>query len=599
MNRMRRFLAFLMVSAMVLSVCSCARVAHPEIKEEEERNYVKQEDPYGVDPVIVTPDPVATPVPTPASHDGIVDMTMFVAMSGREKNDGNDIQELIAEKTGVRVKETWLTGQMPSEAVSSIIASGKLPDFIDGGDASIDLYYSGLLVAWDDYLEKYPNLKEMFTEEEWDKFRQSDGHIYWANVFGNHYKEDTTTLHNAQAFWIQTRVLEWDGYPKIETLDEYFDLLERYAAANPEMPNGDKVIPYTCLCEDWKYFCLENAPMFLDGYPANNCVIVNVDQGMDHPKVVDYNTTDTAKYYFKKLNEEYNKGVIDPDFATQTYDEYIAKLCTGRILGMNDQYWNFAYSIMGSFAEYRSDAKDGSYYTLSDIGCEYVPLGLTVKKGMTQQYHSYGDTLNTYSGIAVTTSCQDPDLAFSFLSALLDQDIHDLRFWGIEGVDYLVDSNGIYYRTEEMRANGSDYNYLASHTCEYSYMPQWEGRSKDGINYMKPADSPAEFLETVPACVKKCFEAYGVGNYCEFLGSEKVEQGPWYPMWSWSNTIGTNDPGGKAWQEMGYIKHKYLPEVVMSSNFESAWNSYMDAYKEAHPEEFLQAAQDELERRLT
>ena len=456
---------------------------------------------------------------------------------------------------------------MPGEAVSSIIASGKLPDMIDGGDASIDLYYSGLLVAWDDYLERYPNLKEMYTAEEWDQFRQSDGHIYWANVFGNHYKEDTTTLHNAQAFWIQTRVLEWDGYPKIETLDEYFDLLERYAAANPEMPNGEKVIPYTCLCEDWKYYCLENAPMFLDGYPANNCVIVNVDQGMNNPKVVDYNTTDTAKYYFKKLNEEYNKGIIDPDFAAQTYDEYIAKLCTGRVLGMNDQYWNFAYNIMYSFSEYRTDAKNGTPYTLSDIGCEYVPLGLTVKNGMTQQYHSYGDTLNTYSGIAVTTSCQDPDLAFSFLSALLDQDIHDLRFWGIEGVDYLVDSNGMYYRTEEMRAN-------------------W-------------ADSPAEFLETLPVCVKKCFEAYGCGNYCDFLGSEYVEQGPWYPMWSWSNNLGTEDPGGKSFKEMGEVKHKYLPQLVMSTDFESSWKNYMDAYNQTNPQEFLDAAQRELENRMT
>ena len=88
MNRIRKLLAFLMVSAMILSVCSCARVANPEIQDEEERNYIKQENPYGVDPVVVTPDPVATPVPTAGTYDGIVDMTMFIAMTGREKNDG-------------------------------------------------------------------------------------------------------------------------------------------------------------------------------------------------------------------------------------------------------------------------------------------------------------------------------------------------------------------------------------------------------------------------------------------------------------------------------------------------------------------------------
>lgn len=598
MNRIRKLLAFVMAASMVLSLVSCARVANPEIKPEEERDYEKQEDPYGYEPTPVPSDPGATPVTTPGTYDGIVDMTMFITMAGKEKNDGNDIQELIAEKTGVRVKETWLTGQSPDEAVASIIASGKLPDFIDGSDSNLELYHNGLLVAWDDYLEMYPNLKELYTEDEWDRFRQSDGHIYWANVFGNHYKEDTTTLHNGQAFWIQTRVLEWDGYPKIETLDQYFDLLERFAAANPTLPDGTPVIPYTVLCEDWKYYCLENAPMYLDGYPSNNCVIVNVDQGVNNPKVVDYNTTSTAKRYFQKLNEEYNKGAIDPDFATQTYDEYIAKLCTGRVLGMNDQYWDFAYNIMGAFYETKYDANNMPY-TLSDIGCEYVPLGLTIDKGMTQQYHAYGDEINTYSGIAVTTSCSDPALAFSFLSALLDQDVHDLRFWGVKDVDYLVDANGKYYRTEEMRENWLSDSYKAKHTCEYSYMPQWRGRSKDGVNYMMPEESPEEYLATLPASVRKCFEAYGCGNYCDFLGSERVEQGPWFPLWSWSNNLSTETPGGKAFKNMGEVKHAWLPIVVMSNNFESDWNSYMTLYEECYPQDFLAEAQAEVERRMT
>ena len=526
------------------------------------------------------------------------EFTMFAAMAGKEKDDDNEIMELIAEKTGVKVKETWLTGQDAGEAIGSIIASGKLPDFIDGGDGCVQLYENKMLVAWDDYLEKYPNLKEMYTEKEWDQFRMSDGKIYWANVFGNHYKEDTTTGHNGEAFWIQARVLEWDGYPDIQTLDQYFDLLERYAAANPNMPDGTPVIPYTCLCEDWKYYCLENAPMFLDGYPNDGCVIVNVDAGVDNPKIVDYNTTPTAKTYFAKLNEEYNKGAIDPDFATQTYDEYISKLSTGRVLGLCDQYWDFAYSIMGPFAEERNDATDGQPYRLDKIGCDYVPLGLTIEAGMEQEWHSYGDELNKASGCAVTTSGKNPDLAFEFLSRLLDQDIHDLRFWGIKDKDYLVDSNGMYYRTEEMRENWKSDSYNAKHCCQYSYMPQWRGRSKDGINYMVPEEQPAEFLATLSEPLKKCFEAYGAGNYADMVGSRVCEQNPWYPMWSWSNSISNETAGGIAWQKMGETKHYWLPKVVMSADFETDWAAYMDAYNAVHPEDFLAEAQAEAEKRL-
>lgn len=52
--------------------------------------------------------------------------------------------------------------------------------------------------------------------------------------------------------------------------------------------------------------------------------------------VLDYNTSDTAVKYFKKLNEEYQKGIVDPESFTQSYDEYISKLSTGRVLGMID-----------------------------------------------------------------------------------------------------------------------------------------------------------------------------------------------------------------------------------------------------------------------
>ncbi len=530
------------------------------------------------------------------SDDAIIDMKMFAAMAGTEINEGNKIQEIIAEKTGVRLKETWLAGQQAGEAIGSIIASGKLPDLIDGGDGSVQLYENDLLVAWDPYLEKYPNLKEMYSDFEWDKFRMEDGHIYWANVFGNHREKDTTTGHNGEAFWIQARVLAWDNYPTIETLDQYFDLLERYAEANPTLPDGTPVIPYTCLCEGWKYYCLENAPMFLDGYPNDGCVIVNVDNP-DEPKVVDYNTTPTAEMYFKKLNEEFNKGAIDPDFATQTYDEYIAKLSTGRVLGLCDQYWDFAYSIMGPFAQ-TLEAEDGSTFRLDELGCDYVPLGLTTKAGMEQQWHSYGDELNQSSGVAVTTSCSNPDAAFKFLNDLLDQDIHDLRFWGIEGEDYFVNDDGLFERTEEQRQLWKDDAYKADHICSYSYCPQWNGLSRDGKNCMMPGEQPSEFLAGLATPLADCFKAYGANNYADFIGSTYCDQYAWYPLWSWSNNLGSDTEEGVVWQKMGEVKHEWLPKVVMSSNFDSDWSAYQKAYSDLNPQVFLDAAQAEVDARL-
>lgn len=411
---------------------------------------------------------------------GVKEFTAFFAVPGSEINDDNEIQQQIAEITGAKCKETWLTGQTAEEAVGTMIAGGEYPDFIDGSDGMKQLYDAGALVALDDYLDDYPNIKEFLTEEEWDKLRQDDGHIYWIQQFGNIYGEEKATTHNDEAFWIQTRVLEWAGYPEVKTMDQYFDLIESYQEANPTMEDGTENIPYTILCEDWRYFCLENAPQFLDGYPNDGSVIVDPDE----LKVIDYNTTPTAVKYFQKLNEEYHKGIVDPESFTQTYDEYIAKLSTGRVLGMIDQWWNFAYTVNDALKQQGLDEK----------GCNYVPLPITIEEGIQNQWHNSGGVLNNASGLAITTSCEDVEGALQFVDDLLSQEILDLRFWGEKGVDYEVDDDGLYYRTEEMRTQAADTAYKASHICTYSYFPQYSGTSRDGKNAMQPQYQPTEFL---------------------------------------------------------------------------------------------------------
>ena len=514
---------------------------------------------------------------------GVKEFTAFFAVPGTEINDDNEIQQKIAEITGAKCKETWLTGQTAEEAVGTMIAGGEYPDFIDGGDGMAQLYDAGALVALDDYIDDYPNIKEYLTDQEWDKLRQEDGHIYWINQFQNIYGEEKATTHNDEAFWIQTRVLEWAGYPEVKTMDQYFDLIEAYQEANPTMEDGTENIPYTILCEDWRYFCLENAPQFLDGYPNDGSVIVDPEE----LKVIDYNTTPTAVKYFQKLNEEYHKGIVDPESFTQTYDEYIAKLSTGRVLGMIDQWWNFAYNVNDSLKQ----------QGLDEQGCDYVPLPITIEEGIQNKWHCSGSVLNEASGLAITTSCEDVEGALQFIDDLLSQEVHDLRYWGVEGEDYEVDENGLFYRTEEQRLEASDTAYKASHLCTYSYFPQYAGTSRDGINAMQPQYQPTEFFDGLSDDVKKCFEAYGAETYVDMLGTSEAP-GPWYPMYSYSNNMTTSTPGGMALTKMGEIKHEYLPKVVMAEDFDAAWDEYMEAYESCDPQAFLDEMQEELDRRM-
>lgn len=157
-------------------------------------------------------------------------------------------------------------------------------------------------------------------------------------------------------------------------------------------------------CDDWRYFCLENAPQFLDGYPNDGSCMVDPDT----KKVLDYNTSDTAVKYFKKLNEEYQKGIVDPESFTQTYDEYISKLSTGRVLGMIDQWWDFAYTAGDAIKQ----------AGLDEQGCDYIPVPVTID-GRDNQWHNAGGAFNESTGLAVTTSCDDVDAAMKFVMIFL------------------------------------------------------------------------------------------------------------------------------------------------------------------------------------
>jgi len=538
----------------------------------------------GEEPAPAPVDPAASSTDTEVKKE-IKEFDMFIAMPGTEINDNNVVQEKLAELYGAKIKETWLTGQTAEEAIGVMVAGGEYTDFIEASDGYQMMVDAGALIAIDEYWDAYPNIKNYLSEAEWNMCRKEDGHIYAIPQFGIINDHDISTIHNDQAFWIQTRVLKWAGYPEINTLDDYFKVIEEYAAANPKHHDGTDVIPYTILCEDWRYFCLENAPFYLDGYPNDGCVIVTADR-----EIIDYNTTETAKKYFGKLNEVYNKGIVDPEFFSQSYDEYISKISTGRVLAFNDQYWNWGYT-----AESAIKTLGVSDPVYND--CTYVPLGLTITPDIKDRYHS-ASALDCSGGMSITTSCEDVEGALQFVNDMLNEDALALRFWGTEGQDYLVDENGLFYRTQEMRDKSVDQEYQVANLCSYSYLPQYEGMHLDGINAAKPGQQPAEFFEGLLPEVKECLEAYDAQTYVEML-DPSGENSAWYPLWSWSNDLTPDKgPAGEAWDMMGEVKHEYLPKVVMAKDFEAAWEEYMGVYAEkVDIDAFLTAAKEEVERR--
>ena len=96
--------------------------------------------------------------------------------------------------------------------------------------------------------------------------------------------------------------------------------------------------------------------------------------------------------------------------------------------------------------------------------------------------------------------------------------------------------------------------------------------------------------------MKRCLEAYGVNTVSELLNADS-ENPPWFPMWTYTNTFKADTDYGRAKQSMDSVKHRYLPKVIMSSDFDAAWDEYMDAYKLCDTGSYFNELTSEVRRR--
>ncbi len=488
--------------------------------------------------------------------------TAFMAVPGENHMEDTRLKLKIAELTGASAQVEFLSGQTPEEKIEAMIQAGEYPDFINGADASSKLIEAGAFVPLEDYLEDYPDLYRYLTPRQWESLRKEDGHIYYIPPFGVIQGRNTQTMFSGESFWIQKRVLEWAGFPQIKTLDEYFKLIASYLEANPQS-DGEPNIGFEILCDDWRYFCLENPAMFLAGYPNEGCAIVN-------PKTQQaavYDTIPEAKQYYRKLCQMYSQGVVDPETFTLSYSQYIDKISAGNVLGFVDQYWQMMDAQITLYAYGREDRT-------------YVPLAITANEGIEGKYNCTEPNLNIGAGLGISVDCKDVEGALQFLNDLLSPELMILRYWGEEGVDYEVDENGLFYRTWTQRKNWGNGDYLKENSCDYTYFPAYEGMLADNINASRPAEQPGEYYEKLSEYDKKILDAYGFQTWKEFLG-EEYEGSPWFPLYSCVADWPADSDYGQAKAEMERLKRLWLPKVIMSSEeeFEQNWADYMQEYE--------------------
>ena len=132
--------------------------------------------------------------------------------------------------------------------------------------------------------------------------------------------------------------------------------------------------------------------------------------------------------YLHTLSSE---GLLDPEWMTDTSDQFYTKYLTGR---------NFISSyIYGSpFSETLNFNEE---YDV-EWGMINMPATLDGEPGYRASEHEIGQTLSTGFSIVVNAATEYPELVVKMIDYQYSDEIVDLTNWGIEGLTYTVDENG-------------------------------------------------------------------------------------------------------------------------------------------------------------
>lgn len=377
-----------------------------------------------------------------AASGEVIELTFFNADANQDDPWTDPVALKITEKTGVKLKTSRpVGGNDESEAVALMIAEQNYPDIIFAKGSAGNLIEAGAMMDMTDLIEQYgPNIKKLYGEE-FNKLKQSadDPAIYQFSAYvvgGEKFKHCGTAQ-------IQWDALKAKDYKLPNSLEEMEAMIKDYIAANPTTEDGLDRIGISLSTADWHWLItLGNPAGFIaDGAPDNGQWIVTPDN-----KGVYKFRSDEEREYFRWMCRMYNEGILDPDFATQTHEDYIAKIASGRVVALFDSDWDYADGEKVLKA-------DGKY------GSTYAPLPLTMDKETKCAALMY-QGLTTGTGVGITTSCKDPVAAIKFIDYLCSDEGQVLNKWGIEGVNYFIDDEGHRYRTEEeIKASQEDPDY--------------------------------------------------------------------------------------------------------------------------------------------
>ena len=398
-------------------------------------------------------------------------LSYFIALDANasivvdDYND-NEFFQALEEKTGVHID--WMMNSS-SDFVTNfnlMIASNQIPDMVygvasyysDGLDASIDDgYFLDLTDKVDEYMPNYQALRKADPQVEIDTMTDS-GRL--ACVYAV-YTEEQGPWYGMQ---MRKDWLDELGMDVPTTYDEWEAALTGFK---------DQLGAYAPLSLTFNGFDTMNGGLSA-GYG------VWATWQLDETGKVNWGPAmDGWKDYLTKMNDWFEKGLIDPDFMAQ--DAFMVDL-TSVITGKTGA-WTSMYTMPSL---YEASSEDPDMYI--------VPVtGPVVNEG--DELHLRYRNVYTGTTTSVSADCSNWELALRWLDYLFSEEGARLANYGVEGDTYTMADDGTITFTDKVLAND-----------QYSF-------SQAQANFLMPPSSVAcyyDWTRELAAVPEKDIESYDV-----------------------------------------------------------------------------------------
>ncbi|MFV0402318.1 MAG: extracellular solute-binding protein [Oscillospiraceae bacterium] len=466
---------------------------------------------------------------------------------------GKALQEL----TNVELDIEFLVGSDQRQKASLLIAAGEYPDIIHTGDTSGDLYAAAALIPLDNYIETLPNLSAAYSETLRKLSTQEDGHIYW---LGQHATENA--VYPNAGYYLSMDLLKQNDYPVVTDFEEWQNLIIDYVKNNPET-NGQPTIGISVPTDAWRASAIQyGGSRFLVGYQNDGLTVVDPDT-LEAKIIMDQ---DFQKEFMHMLFRLWNEGVADPEMFMQTDEQYLAKVASGRVVGLYDQR---GFLINGL------DALEQNSPENMLVAFPVVLPGITTERYRGPRTFAGG------MGLAISVSAKDPDRVAQFLDDLASEEAQILLRWGIEGEDYSVAADGTLEKSAEQWAD-----YAVAENRQVRGIKQMEWFHLYPDLELLPNSKTMTNPENTDAYVQNVYKDYELDFLSNYADRGYTSFVSWFnpsydslyePGWSIRQRIDTQDPRKIAGETALEITLEYAPKLVQAGteeNFDAIWDQF-------------------------